>query len=157
MKNYSTQLLAQALNPSKKRGRHSFISSWIIAIILMLNSQAVFAETYSLVFDSNCSSSGEKLKFSCESKPSFYAQNMTIFLSHGDWLAMDGESRQAFPLDLVKKDDYVLVFNYPVLYSGIATIVLIKRTGRFYMSEISYSEVLNVQNATIEGGRFVIN
>jgi len=70
---------------------------------------------------------------------------------------MESESHQAFPLDLIKKDDYVLVFNYPVLYSGIATIVLIKKTGRFYMSEISYSEALNMQNVAIEGGRFVIN
>jgi hypothetical protein len=157
MENYSIQPSAQILNSSKKRSYCSFISSWAILTILTLNPQAVFAETYNLIFDSNCSSSGEKLKFSCKPKPSFYAQNTTIFLSHGKWLGMESESHQAFPLDLIKKDDYVLVFNYPVLYSGIATIVLIKKTGRFYMSEISYSETLNMQNVAIEGGRFVIN
>jgi hypothetical protein len=61
-----------------------------------------------------------------------------------------------FPLGLIKKDENVVVFNYPVLYSGIATIVLIKKTGRFYMSEISYSDVLKVQDATIEAGRFTV-
>jgi hypothetical protein len=43
-----------------------------------------------------------------------------------------------------------------VLYSGIATIVLIKKTGRFYMSEISYSDALKEQDATIEAGRFTV-
>jgi hypothetical protein len=62
-----------------------------------------------------------------------------------------------FPLELIKQDASVMVFNYPVLYSGIATIVLITETGRYYFSEISYSKALRAQNATIEDGRFTVN
>lgn len=137
-------------------GIRGLITSWIAAIILALSSQAAFAETYTLVFDSNCSSRGEKLEFSCESEPSFSAQNTTIFLRNGKWLGIEGAGQRVFPLGLTKKDEYVMVFDYPVLYSGIATIVLIKKTGRFYMSEIAYSDALKVQEVSVEGGRFIV-
>ncbi len=132
----------------------SFITSWVAVIVLALSSQAAFAETYELVFDSNCSTRGKKLEFSCKSEPSFDAQNTIIFLRNGKWFGIEGASQQVFPLGLIKKDEYVMVFDYPVLYSGIATIVLMKETGRFYMSEISYSNALKVQEVSIEGGRF---
>lgn len=128
----------------------------VTAIILALVANTAFGETYALVFDSNCSSRGEKLEFSCKSEPSFSSQNTTIFLRDGAWFGLEGASRKVFPLGLIKKDENIVVFNYPVLYSGIATIVLIKKTGRFYMSEISYSDVLKVQDATIEAGRFTV-
>jgi len=128
----------------------------VTAIILALVANTAFGETYELVFDSNCSSRGEKLEFSCKSEPSFSSQNTTIFLRDGAWFGLEGASRKVFPLGLIKKDENVVVFNYPVLYSGIATIVLIKKTGRFYMSEISYSDALKVQDATIEAGRFTV-
>lgn len=132
------------------------VMSRIAAIFLALISPAAFGETYTLVFDSKCSSSGEKLEFSCKSDPAFWAQNTTIFLHNGKWLGIEGASQRAFPLSLIKHDEYVMVFDYPVLYSGIATIVLIKKTGRFYMSEFSYSNALKVQDATIEAGRFSV-
>ena len=139
---------------SESFGTRSRIAVWMAATILALTSQAAFAETYTLVFDSNCSSRGEKLEFSCKAEPSFSAQNTTIFMRNGKWLGIEGASQRVFPLGLIKKDEYVMVFDYPVLYSGIATIVLIKKTGRFYMSEISNSNALKVQDATIEAGRF---
>lgn len=128
----------------------------VTAIIFALVAKTALAETYALAFDSKCSSSGAKLEFSCKSDPAFWAQNTTIFLRDGKWLGIEGTSQKTFPLSLIKNDEYVIVFDYPVLYSGIATIVLIKKTGRFYMSEISYSNVLNVQDATIEAGRFTV-
>lgn len=137
-------------------GTSGRIAFWMAAIILTLISQPALAETYTLVFDSNCSSQGEKLEFSCSAEPSFSAQNTTIFLRNGKWLGIEGASQKAFQLGLTKEDEYVMVFDYPVLYSGIATIVLIKKTGRFYMSEISYSNALKVQDATIEAGRFTV-
>lgn len=128
----------------------------VTAIIFALVANTAFGETYALVFDSKCSSSGEKLKFTCKSDPAFWAQNTTIFLRNGKWLGIEGASQRAFPLGLIKNDEYVAVFDYPVLYSGIATIVLIKKTGRFYMSEISYSNALELQDASIEAGRFTV-
>lgn len=131
-------------------------SRLVTAMVFALIAKTALGETYALVFDSKCSSSGEKLEFSCKSDPAFWAQNTTILLRNGKWLGIEGASQRTFPLGLIKNDEHVMVFDYPVLYSGIATIVLIKKTGRFYMSEISYSNVLKVQDATIEAGRFTV-
>ena len=128
----------------------------ILSLILVLMVPAAFGETYALKFDSKCSNTGTKLQFSCKSAPASWAQNLTIFVNNGKWFGKEGGNGYAFPLGLIKDDANVKVFDYPVLYSGIATIVLIKKTGRFYMSEISYSDTLNVQDATIEAGRFVV-
>lgn len=138
-------------------GTRGAAASWIAAIVLALISQVAIAETYTLVFDSNCSSRGEKLDFSCKAEPSFSAQSTTIFFRDEKWLGIEGASLRAFPLGLIKNDDYVMVFDYPVLYSGIATIVLMKKTGRFYMSEIAYSDALEVQEVSVEAGRFTMD
>jgi hypothetical protein len=78
-------------------------------------------------------------------------------MRNGKWLGIEGASQRVFPLGLIKKDEYVMVFDYPVLYSGIATIVLMKKTGRFYMSETAYSDALKVQEVSIESGRFTVS
>jgi hypothetical protein len=132
------------------------IRKLIATMLLAVFSQGALAETYTLVFDSNCSSSGERLEFSCEPEPSFRAQKATIFLRGGEWLGLEGASWRVFALGLVKNDEFVIVFDYPVLYSGIATIVLFKKTGRFYLSEIAYSDALKVQEVSIESGRFSV-
>ncbi|MDO8347886.1 MAG: hypothetical protein Q7S85_08310 [Rugosibacter sp.] len=132
------------------------VSLRVTAMILALVANTAFGETYALVFDSHCSSRGEKLEFSCKSEPSFSSQNTIIFLRDGAWFGLEGASRNVFPLGLIKKDENVIVFNYPVLYSGVATIVLMKKTGRFYMSEIAYSNALKVQEVSIDAGRFTI-
>lgn len=137
-------------------GTRSFVASWVAVIVLALSSKAAFAETYELVFDSNCSTRGEKLEFSCKPEPSFSAQGTIIFLRNGKWFGIEGATQKVFPLGLIKKDEYVVVFDYPVFYSGVATIVLMKETKRFYMSEIAYSNALKVQEVSIEGGRFTI-
>lgn len=129
---------------------------WILSLALALVAPAAFGESYTLIFDSKCSTSGEKLEFACKSEPASWAQNLTIFVNNGKWFGKEGVNKNAFPLGLIKEDADVKVFDYPVLYSGIATIVLIKRTERFYTSEISYSNALNVQDVTIEAGRFIV-
>ena len=127
---------------------------FVSAIILSLGSQTAFAETYTLIFDSECSSKGEKLDFSCKPEPSFSAQKTIIFLRDGKWFGLEGASQNVFPLNLIKRDENIIIFDYPVFYSGIATITLMKKTGRFYFSETAYSDILNVQEVSIEGGSF---
>jgi len=132
-------------------------------VLLTLFPAASFAESYTLIFESKCSSTGERLEFSCKREPAVREQDLSIFRNNGSWYGKEilktlkGPKKNVFPLSLVKQDASVMVFNYPVLYSGIATIVLIKKTGRFYFSEISYSETLRAQDATIEDGRFTVD
>jgi len=132
-------------------------------ILLALFPIASLAESYTLTFESKCSSTGEELEFSCKRAPAARGQGLSIFRNNESWYGKDvlktpkGPKPNVFPLSLMKQDANVAVFNYPVLYSGIATIVLVKKTGRFYFSEISYSEALHAQDATIEDGRFTVN
>ena len=131
-------------------------------LLLALFPAASFAESYVLIPESHCSSTGDGLAFSCKKGPAFSGQDLSIFSNGERWFGREilktltGSRENVFPVELVKQDAGVMVFNHPVLYSGIATIVLIKKTGRFYFSEISYSAALHTQNATIEEGRFVV-
>ncbi len=135
---------------------------WIVWVSLILFPAASFAESYTLSAESHCSSSGKRLTFSCKGEPAYSGAELSIFRNGESWYGKEilktlkGSKENVFPLELIKQDASVMVFNYPVLYSGIATIVLIKKTGRFYFSEISYSEALRAQNATIEEGRFTV-
>lgn len=136
---------------------------WIAWVSLILFPAASFAESYALIAESHCSSSGKRLAFSCKGGPAFSGAGLSIFRNGESWYGkeilktLNGPKENVFPLGLIKQDASVMVFNYPVLYSGIATIVLIKKTGRYYFSEISYSEALRAQNATIEEGRFTVD
>ena len=137
--------------------------NWIVWVSLILFPAASFAESYTLIADSHCSSSGERLAFSCKAEPAFSGAELTIFENDGSWYGREilktlkGPKKNVFRMSLIKQNANVMVFDYPVVYSGIATIVLINKTGRFYFSEISYSEPLDVQNATVEAGRFTLS
>lgn len=121
-----------------------------------------FAKSYSLIPESHCSSSGEQLVFTCKKGPSFSGADLTIHNYKNEWYGVEvldthGKiNNNEFRISLNKQNESVMVFDYPVLYSGIATIVLIKHTNRYYFSEVSYSEILGVQNITIESGRFIV-
>lgn len=135
---------------------------WIAWVSLVLFPAASFAESYTLIPEFHCSSSGKGLAFSCKGGPAFSGADLSIFKNGESWYGKEilktlkGSKEHVFPLEQIKQDASVMVFNYPVLYSGIATIVLIKETGRFYFSEISYSEPLRTQDATVEEGRFTV-
>jgi hypothetical protein len=135
---------------------------WFVWVSLLLFPALSFAESYTLLPESHCSSSGEKLEFSCKDGPSFSGAELTIFKKDESWYGQEnlktltGPKKNIFSLPLAKQNSSVMIFDYPVLYSGVATIVLIKKTGRYYFSEVSYSEPLGVQDVTVEGGRFIV-
>jgi len=132
-------------------------------VSLILFPALSFAETYTLIPESYCASSGEKLEFTCKQESAFSGAELTIYKKDERWYGQETlktltePKKNVFPLSLTKQNASVMVFDYPVLYSGIATIVLIKKTGHYYFSEISYSESLGEQNSTVEGGRFIVD
>ncbi len=129
---------------------------YILPLVLLLIFPSGHAESFTLTFDSKCSSTGQKLKFQCISEPAAWAQNLNILAENGKWFGEEETDKKRFPLSLIKEDEQIKIFDYPVLYSGIATIVLIKKTKRFYFSETSYSEALDIQDITVEAGRFIV-
>ena len=112
-----------------------------------------YAESYTLVTDKYCKSRGVELEFTCENRNPVAPSVLKITrLPDNEWV---GEERgNTFALEFVKEDSNVLALNYPVLYSGIANVVLVKATGRFYFTEIAYSSVLQVQSYDVEEGNF---
>jgi hypothetical protein len=120
----------------------------------LMGAGAVSAETYILSIDSHCANRGTNLSFNCKPNAAPTSPgNITITkIAKNQWEG--NEKGKKFPLDLIKEDSDILILNYPVLYSGIANIVLMKKTGRFYFSEIAYSGALKVQSYDVESGKF---
>jgi hypothetical protein len=135
------------------------MKSLTIAALLLASGPAL-AESYLLTAKSTCSSTGVGLSFSCRNEAAVSGVALSLVKDGPFWQGREqsrssrGVTTNSFKIDLIKRDSSVLIFNYPVLYSGIATIVLSLKTGRYYFSEISYSEALGTKNITIEEGIF---
>jgi hypothetical protein len=104
-----------------------------------------------LVTDKHCKSRGEQLAFVCEKTNTTAPYKLTVTrLPDNTWFGK--EEGSLFSLDLIKEDNNIIVINYPVLYSGIANVVILKATNRFYFTEIAYSSVLDEQSYDVESG-----
>jgi len=118
------------------------------------------AQSYELVAVSHSSSNGDGLNFTNKDGPSFSGLRLRVFKDADTWFGREivkttGEPKEnIFRMDLMKEDENVLILRYPVLYSGLATISIMKKAGRYYFVEISFSAMLGSQNITIEEGRF---
>jgi len=129
-------------------------------VIFLLFSPLASAQSYELVAVSHSSSNGDGLKFTEKNGPSFSGLRLRIFRDADTWFGretaktLDGAKDNIFKMEVMKDDENVLIIRYLVLYSGIATISLMKKAKRYYFTEISYSAMLGSQNITIEEGRF---
>lgn len=118
------------------------------------------AQSYELAAVSHSSSNGNGLSFTNEAGPSFSGMRLRIFRDADTWFGREivmttGETKEnIFRMEVMKEDENVLILRYPVLYSGLATISIMKKAERYYFTEISYSAMLGSQNITIEEGRF---
>lgn len=125
----------------------------LIILTFFFGVRSSYAESYRLVTDKHCKSRGVALVFTCEDRDSTAPGVLTVTrLPANEWIGEEQGNR--FALEVVKEDDNVLVLNYPVLYSGIATVVLVKATRRFYLTEVGYSSALQAQSYDVEAGNF---
>jgi hypothetical protein len=132
-------------------------------LLTALFTASAHAQTYTLVPENHCSNSLDKAEFTCRPGPSSTAiAKFQVFRKAGGWhgreliQTLSGLKANEFALPLLRADANAVSLTYPVLWSGSATIVLILKSGRYYFSEISYSEALDTSNVTIERGRFTI-
>jgi len=63
---------------------------------------------------------------------------------------------RAVDLTVMKEDEYVLILEDPVLYSGASIIHVMKKTGRFFWSKCSYSEILKEDDSTVRVGKLIL-
>ena len=69
---------------------------WIIWVLLVVFPTTSFAESYTLIAETHCSSSGEKLAFVCEAGNAFYGiLEFTIFQTNGSWYGREQMIRLA--------------------------------------------------------------
>jgi len=120
-----------------------------LILLILLVTRPAFAFDYQLTFEQTCKYNQKS--FPCERSD----EQETIRDMGGKWVGVRKDG-SIFDLRLIKNDDNVLIFEYPVLWSGASVIYLMKKTGRFYWSEISYSDSLKTDDGRVNVGRITI-
>ena len=126
---------------------NKYIAILLLAFITF--SSAINAAEYFLEFEQECSTSGNTLDFKCVKSTE---ERVVIFFQNKKWYGKNPESGTVWELDVVKADQYILVLNNPVFFSGTSVIHILKATGKFYMSEFAYSSFLEENEATVRYG-----
>ena len=117
--------------------------------LALLAPLPVSAFDYVLKFEKTCSYDSAGFKCENSTRTSRISQK-----SNGAWIGREGKDE--IPLRVIKDDEYVLVLENPVLFSGSSTIHIMKATLRFYWSEVAYSEILKADEAHMRIGRVVL-
>lgn len=118
-----------------------------LALLLMLVAQPALAFEYVLSYEQECSYKGPS--FECKES----AERATIRQRpDGKWVGINQPGREV-ELNVMNQDDYILVLNNPVYFSGSSVIHIMKKTGRFYWSEFAYSEALKADEGHVRIGR----
>lgn len=132
------------------------VKHWLglTTLLTLCSVSSASAQTYTLYTESHCAHRGLDLTFKCipMGSPTSPSKLVITKESASKWVANEGG--KTFPLNFIKEDKEFLALDYPVLYSGMAHIVLMKETGRFYLTEVAYSSVLKIQSYDVEKGRF---
>lgn len=123
----------------------------IYFLLIALASQSVFAAEYSLQFEKTCSYENDAA-FQCESKS--WTRNLRSN-SDKSWIWIN-EMRGQLKLRVVMVDKNVIVLEGPLRLTHSATdqIHLSKKTGRFYWTEIGYSDNLKLDHVSVGFGKF---
>ncbi len=124
-----------------------------ICTFLVFAAAPAFAFDYQLTFDQTCSYNSSKRTFPCEKSDQPITELKEV---RGKWFGVNPGNKNGIELELVKDDQYILVLRNPVYFSGLSLIHLIKKTGRFYWTETSYSEILKVDDSTVRVGAFTL-
>ena len=106
----------------------------LLVFILFAIPINALSEEYFLEIEKVCFSYGDKLEFTCETKKD---ERKLIFSENGKWYGRNPDNAQE--LSVIKNDEYILVLENPVYFSGTDRIHLIKATGKFYWSVFAYS------------------
>lgn len=119
-----------------------------------LSAVAANAFEYELAFDQSCSYKAESRSFPCEKADQPIG---SIIEQRGKWFGVIPGSKVRIELGLIRNDQYSVILQNPVHFSGISVLHLMKKTGRFYWTETAYSEILQADEATVRVGRFKLD
>ena len=119
-----------------------------LILLLVVFAQPALAFEYVLSYEQECDMrSGRSFECRSSSKRTTIRQQ-----PDGKWVGINPDGSQ-IGLSVMKHDDFVLVLNNPVFFSGTSVIHIMKKTGRFYWSEFAYSEILKADEGHVRVGR----
>jgi hypothetical protein len=121
----------------------------VLILLAILYVTSASATDLFLDFETECSSTGKSLKFVCEKSKK---ERVLIFNENSEWYGRNPQSGDVWELGIVKADDYIVVLNNPVFFSGTSVIHLMRATDKFYWSEVAYSDILEQMEVTIRIG-----
>lgn len=124
-----------------------------LSLLIVLVAAPTWADDYLLEIEQSCTTTGEKIAFKCEKGSHSEIIKYPIFNQNGVWYGRNPSGGAEWKLAVLKEDDYVLVLDNPVFFSGKSIIYIMKRSNSFYWSEFAYSEVLNENEGTVRQGR----
>lgn len=105
--------------------------------------------SFVLTFDQTCSYKARTVECAPSTKIA------EIFFRGGKWYGVKDEiTPEVVLLQVIRDDASILILGNPVNFSGSSIVHLMKGTGAVYWSEISYSEVLRAEGASLLVGKF---
>lgn len=118
-----------------------------IGITALCWSLNTLATEYFLERQNSCTTQS-KLELKCEKDE----ERVLIFNDGPIWYGKNPDGGDIWKLRVRKSDEYILVLENPVLFSGTSIIYIMKKTGEFYWSEAAYSNYFNKGEFTVRHG-----
>jgi hypothetical protein len=120
-----------------------------LAALFVLTSVAAHAFDYQLTMEQSCSFDIGRNTMVCKKETGWLPG---IRESRGRWTAVF-ENAPA-PLEIVRDDEHVVVLKQSVYFSGFKMISLMKKSRRFFITEVAYSDHLKADETTTTIGSF---
>jgi len=70
----------------------------------------------------------------------------------GKWWAVFEDAPA--PLEVVREDEHIVVLKQTVYFSGFKVISLMKKSRRFFITEVAYSDIVHADETTTTIGSF---
>jgi len=120
-----------------------------LVALFALTSVAAHAFDYQLTMEQSCSFDLGRNTMVCK-KESGWLPGLRE--SRGSWAAVFDNGPAA--LEVIRDDEHVLVLKQNVYFSGFKMISLMKKSHRFFITEVAYSDHLKADETTTTIGSF---
>ena len=122
----------------------------LIPVTLLFLSGASFAADYHLDPEKWCSSTGDQLEFKCS--PASEKYKIFIYQNGKKWIKKhvweNPRSETKWELNVVKNNLEILILSENVFFSGTRLLHIMKKTGKYYQSEVAYASFGNEVSVT---------
>lgn len=119
-------------------------------LTLLVLSGLSRAADYHLEPDEWCTSKGDRFEFKCE--PAAEKYKIFVYSSGQRWFKKhiweNPRSETRWELFVVKSNEDILVLSERVLFSGSRLLSILKKTGKYFQTEVAYASFGNEVSVT---------